>query len=108
MYTYTCAAWPTHMRQRFSPEELRCAELAPPFTFTKGVPTLRIPGSGAQRSRALDTMLFDLASDPQQQRPCRDEARERPLLAQIGALLRANDAPAEQYARLGLAGALAG
>lgn len=98
---------PTHMRQRCSPEELRRAELAPPFAFTKGVPLLKIPGSGAQRSRVLDTMLFDLAADPQQQHPYRDDATEQRLLTQMVELMRANDAPAEQYIRLGLADAAA-
>lgn len=100
LYNYTLM--PTHMRSRFSPEELRQARLSEPFAFTKGAPLLQVPGTGASRSRVLDTLLFDLRSDPQQLRPLRDEALERKLCARLAGLLREHDAPPEQYERLGL------
>ena len=54
------------------------------------------------------SLLFDLASDPAQDRPLdlRDPAAravERRMIAATEQLMRDNDAPAEQWERLGLA-----
>jgi hypothetical protein len=90
------------MRSRFSPAELAHLTLAPPFAFTKGVSTLRIRGSDSLVSRNLDTMLFDLASDPQQQHPYHDPQVVQRLVASMRRMMAAHDAPAEQYERVGL------
>jgi len=92
---------PTHMRARFRPEELRGAELVPPFTFTKGVPLLKVPGH-AMSPYAFGTLLFDLVSDPGQEHPLVDDERELTMAELLTGLLRATDAPEEQYQRLGL------
>jgi hypothetical protein len=47
-------------------------------------------------------VLFDLQQDPDQRRPIEDAAQEQRIRSAIVALLRANDAPAEVYARYGL------
>jgi arylsulfatase A-like enzyme len=93
---------PTHMNAMFSPEELRPAELAPPFGFTKGVPTLRVPGRRNPYPVIQGTMLFDLAEDPGQVHPIVDDAIELRMVRHLLALMRANEAPASQYQRLGL------
>jgi hypothetical protein len=49
----------------------------------------------------IDTVLFDLARDPRQASPMRDEGVERRLRAGIRAELEAHDAPAEFLARYG-------
>ena len=93
---------PTHMRSRFQPEELRDARLAEPFEFTKGVPTLRIDGWVASSAYAFGTLLFDLAEDPEQQQPLMDDELELRMATVLVDLMHANDAPPEQFERLGL------
>lgn len=94
---------PTHMGGLFSVEELAHFDLADPFTFTKGCRTMRIPARPWLNAGArFGTLLYDLVNDPLQQHPLDDallEARMEQLLVQA---MRANDAPPEQYVRLGL------
>ena len=107
---------PTHIRSRFSPEELRTATLAEPFDFTKGAPVLRYEAlPDAQRAPIQDgtgfadvgTVLFDLVQDPRQQSPIRDDGVQARLRAGIRIELEAHDAPAEFMARYGLRPAIA-
>jgi hypothetical protein len=93
---------PTHMRARFSADELKNLELADPFSFTKGVRPLRIAGKALGGSHKFGTILFDLDTDPQQQRPLVDETAEIRMMNLLLDLMRDNDAPHEQYDRLGL------
>jgi arylsulfatase A-like enzyme len=98
---------PTHMRSRFTPEEISTASLAPPFSFTKACPLLRMPASyglpgGEQTNVHLDTMLFDLKTDPQQNQCLTDAETEAKCTGLLCEHLRRNDAPAEQWERLGL------
>jgi arylsulfatase A-like enzyme len=110
VYQYT--VMPTHLAEPFTPEELGAATLAPPFSFTKGVPLLRVPvierspmyanyGPGALLDR--ETILFDLASDPDQLSPIRDPELEKQLARLMVELMAATDAPPEAFTRLGLA-----
>ena len=104
--TYNYTLMPTHMRSLFSPTELRTAESAPPFRFSKGCPLLKIQApEGAPGGEATDppkTLLFDLDSDPAQQHPIREHAVESSLNEHIQKHLHENDAPAELYTRMGL------
>ncbi|WP_248926057.1 sulfatase [Paenibacillus hamazuiensis] len=100
LYNYTLM--PTHMRSRFSAAELQHAELSEPFDFTKGVKPLKIESAGFVKVQQLETMLFDLQEDPQQLNPLRDSAVEDRMLRHIARLMRENDAPAEQYVRMGI------
>lgn len=105
LYQYT--QMPTHMRCRFSMEEMRTLELHPGFSFTKGTPVMRIrgmeDGSGDTSLREHPpTVLFDLTEDPCQTTPIKDQITERRMIRQMAKLMKANDAPAEQYVRLGL------
>ncbi|MEO0586293.1 MAG: sulfatase [Planctomycetota bacterium] len=94
---------PTNMRG-FKPGIERAA-LAEPFSFTKGMPVLRLPAV----SRVADeggfdrSLMFDVSADPQQQHPLDDAALAADLDGKMAALMAACDAPAEQYARMGLA-----
>jgi hypothetical protein len=101
LFEYTLM--PMHMRAPFEPQELRTAEMSAPFEFTKGCPIMRIPGRPFMvDAHAFGTLLFDLQKDPEQRAPLHDpeaETRMRDLLLD---LMRKNDAPAEQYRRLGL------
>ena len=102
LFNYT--VMPMHMRERFRVQELQAATLAPPFSFTKGCPLLRIPGStwGNLDAQVWQTTLYDLATDPSQEHPLTDPIIERMMIEHLVRLMRENDAPAEQYARLGL------
>ncbi|MBK8900092.1 MAG: sulfatase [Anaerolineaceae bacterium] len=101
LYDYT--HMPTHMRARFSVAEMQNMEIAEPFSFTKGCRTMKIPaGAGMLNPHLYGTLLFDLQTDPGQEKPIVDEAVERRMIKQMVALMRANDAPPEQYERLNL------
>lgn len=93
---------PTHMHRPFSPEELRGAELVPPFSFTKDVPVVRVPGYTMISPYAFGTLLYDLVEDPGQERPQIDDEIELRMIGLLVELMRANDAPPSQYERLGL------
>lgn len=100
LYEYTLM--PTHMNIRFRPEELRNAELAPPFPFTKGVPTVRVPGQPIGNSFTYGTLLFDLQDDPGQEKSLGDTAIETRMATMLVECMRRNAAPAEQFERIGL------
>ncbi|MDR0416534.1 MAG: hypothetical protein LBH76_04320, partial [Propionibacteriaceae bacterium] len=93
---------PTHMRHLFTPDELRHAQLAGPFGFTKGVPVLRLPGWALGNPHDFGSLLFDLAADPAQEHPLCDDALELRLAELLVAAMRANEAPPDQFERLGL------
>ncbi|MEV5205089.1 sulfatase-like hydrolase/transferase [Streptomyces sp. NPDC053720] len=93
---------PTHMRGRFNPAELKNAELAPAFPFTKDVPLLKVPGHPLSNPYAFGTLLFDLHTDPGQQHPLLDDDLELRMATLLTEQLRAADGPKEQYDRLGL------
>ncbi|MEQ7006924.1 sulfatase [Actinopolymorpha sp. B17G11] len=99
---YEHTLMPTHMRSRFSPEELRDIELAEPFDFTKGCRLMRVAGRPQVNTFAHGSMLFDLETDPHQDHPLVDDAVELRMAGLMVALMRANDAPADQFERLGL------
>ncbi len=102
LYNYTLM--PTNMRGFFGLDELAEAEIAPPRAFTKGARVMKIPARRPWGSTAhqYGSMLFDLENDPAQENPIRDAEVEARLTRQMVALMRANDAPPEQFERLGL------
>lgn len=93
---------PTHMRQRFPVAQLSASELVEPFAFTKGVKPLRVPGSAMQSAYYWGSLLFDLASDPEQHTPLIDDEQELRLATVMRDLMVANDAPVSQFERLRL------
>ena len=102
LYNYTLM--PTHMRQRFSLEELQSIELSPAFDFTKDCQTMKIPMLPVVPSFAdFETLLFDLEADPEQLNPLQDAELEAQLIEHMIDLMRQTDAPVEQFERLGLA-----
>ena len=95
---------PTHMRGLFSVNEMRGVEMRKPFPFTKGCPTMKIPARQAWIDPVtFVTMLFDLETDPKQENPIQNAAVEERMIAHVMRLMEENDAPPEQYERLGLA-----
>ncbi len=80
------------------------------FGHTYDLPLYKIPQGGAVPQHHADEpshvgrhQLFDIVADPQQRSPLDDPALEAHFVGRIAAHLRACEAPAEQYARLGLA-----
>ncbi len=96
---------PTHMRHTFSVDEMRGAEMAEPFSFTKGCPVMRIPSPPRRRvgdPRMGRTWLFDTREDPHQEAPLDDAAIEKRMTDLLVRAMKESDAPEEQYVRLGL------
>jgi len=100
LFEYTLM--PTHIRTRFSVDELVTARLAPPFSFTKGVPLLRVEARPWIHAHRFGTLLFDLSTDPRQERPIRDAGIEARMIRLLILLMLDNDTPFEQFERLGL------
>jgi len=109
LYQYTLM--PSHMRTFFEASEFGDAEVVRSLPFAQGFPVWRLPvrkdakANMTRRYPLLDarTALFDLAVDPTQRTPIEDAALEARIRARIVELLARNDAPAEIYARYGLA-----
>ena len=100
LYEYT--HMPTHMRGHFTLQEMQAVELAEPFSFTKGCRTMKTPSRPWRNPHEFGHLLFDLQSDPRQDRPLDDPAVEGRMIEHLDRLMRANDAPPEQWVRLGL------
>ena len=100
LYEYTLM--PTHIRSHFGLEELRTATLAGPFSFTKGLRVLRTEARPWIEAHPFGTLLFDLATDPAQEHPLDDPDLEGRMIDLLIRLMVANDAPPEQFERLGL------
>jgi len=81
---------------------MRGATMAQPFSFTKGCPTMKIPARAWTNPHQFGTLLFDLEQDPAQEHPIEDAAVEERMTAHLVRLMRENDAPEEQFERLGL------
>jgi hypothetical protein len=97
---------PTRQGRGFYPVELiKQAVPAPPFSFTKGCPTMRIPAGPSRQKYRLEgrsALLYDLKTDPTQATPIDDAQIEQRMLRQMIQLMQACDAPIEQYQRLGV------
>ena len=104
LYNYTLM--PTHMRNRFRIEELQDVTLGEPFSFTKNCKTLKLKSFGIPEldfsPYKFGSLLFDLQKDPGQEHPIKDEDVEKKMIAHLIKLMKENDAPQEQFTRLGL------
>ncbi len=102
LFNYT--HMPTHMKHTFSVKEMQeLTELAEPFTFTKGCKTMKIPSDKkSSLSAKFTTKLFDLEADPRQEHPISDPEIEEKMIKHLIREMKKNDAPGEQYERLGL------
>jgi arylsulfatase A-like enzyme len=109
IYQYTLM--PTHIFEPFSVEELSQASLSEGFRFTRGAKLLKVPvidrspmynvyGPGALLED--DTRLYDLETDPGQEKPLADADAEERMLRLMTDLMRANQAPPEAFTRLDL------
>lgn len=100
VYEYTLM--PTHMRKLFSPEELKDMELAEPFSFTKGCRVMKVKKFDKMGdTTAFGSMLFDMQSDPEQEKPVKDKKIEERMKRAILDFMELDDAPSELYHRFG-------
>jgi arylsulfatase A-like enzyme len=102
LFNYTLM--PTHMRQRFDVAELQDFTLAEPFSFTKNCQTMKVPARAWPRSHPFQTHLFDLENDPHQHNPIEDPDVEAAMIEHVVREMLKNEAPPEQFVRLGLLG----
>lgn len=100
LYEYTLM--PAHMRGMFTPEELHDAQLAAPFSFTKGCPVLRVRAKERRvDTTAFGSALYDLAQNPSENVLDTHAERVRQLSEGIVKVMEAHDAPKEAFCRLG-------
>jgi arylsulfatase A-like enzyme len=100
VYQYTLALG--QMKNRENPDEVRRAQLAPPFSFSKGCPLLKFPRKPWVNAHQFGNLLFDLETDPGQGNPLHDEKIEAMMIEKMVGLMKWNDAPEEQFTRVGL------
>lgn len=100
LYEYTLM--PCHMRGPFSKAELASAQMVPGFSFTDGVPLMKIEASGGNNSYWYGSRLYDLQTDPEQQNALDDLTECRRMAELLRQEMKKNEAPAEQFQRLGL------
>jgi arylsulfatase A-like enzyme len=101
LYEYTLM--PTLIRGFIDVAHLRQAEYVGPFSFTKGCRVLKVKSRPWTKPCQFGHLLFDLMQDPGQEHPIQDARVESQMLEQMIGLMRWNDAPPEQFERLGLA-----
>lgn len=106
---YNYVQIPTSYPGAIGVEEMKTASIHPGFDFTKGSPVIRMQGGSGvkgldqgQKGAPSGHMLFDLQADPGQNCPCCDPEVERRMADAMRRLMEENDAPEEQYVRLGL------
>lgn len=92
---------PTNMRSMMPLKLLRKARFGKRFSFTKGVPLMKIPaGRSLAHSFLVGNLLFDLKKDPKQLAPVDDHVLESRMSRILASAMRENDSPGEQYRRL--------
>lgn len=98
---------PTTMDNRMAVESFRDAEMAPPFSFTKGARVIKLRDRGARGVSPIPyDLLFDIKADPHQTKNIMDYGLRSELCRRMAAAMRENDAPPEAYERYGLEGSL--
>ncbi len=100
LFDYTLM--PMHMNAPFKPEELSNMSLTKEFAFTKGAMVMKIPTKIILNPYWYGSMLFDLQNDPHQQHPIDDSQQQLRMIELMRKLMKANDAPKEQFERLGI------
>ncbi|ONI39128.1 hypothetical protein AN639_03550 [Candidatus Epulonipiscium fishelsonii] len=99
---------PTGRNSFFSVERLSKGELSPAFNFTKGLQLMKYPAEsklGAPifcNSFQYGNLLWDLNTDPEQLSPLDNPELEAKLINALIQEMKNNDAPDEQYNRVGL------
>lgn len=95
-----CTLMPTNMRSFFAPEVLRTAELCEGDRYSNGLPYLKMRSHGYANSHAFGTQLWDVREGEER---IEDSGIEARLCDALVEEMRAVDAPAEEFERVGLA-----
>lgn len=101
LYEYTLM--PTHMVGYFKEDSLKTMEVAREFDFTKEIPLMKFVSDSGSSAYQFGDLLFDLHKDKNQNSPIKNEVVEERMKQLLRNLLEQNNAPKEQYIRLGLA-----
>lgn len=100
LYEYT---WmPTHMAGFFEKRELENARMVSGGKFTGELPIPQIPAECYISAYQYGNLLFDLKKDPQQENSIENSEREMYFVNEMRKLMEYEDAPKEQYERLGI------
>ena len=100
IYHYTLI--PQHMTERFKVSELENIELVSPFSFTKGCPVMKIKGNEKYDVSKFGHLLYDVKKDPLQLNPIQNKEVEEKFIQAMKEKMSENDAPSEQFIRLGI------
>lgn len=100
LYEYTLM--PNHMNTPYTIKELERAELSDGFSYMNGSKTLKIPAGQNANAYWYGNALYDLAADPEEKNPISDPETELRLLTHLRDLMGENQAPDEQFIRLGI------
>ena len=100
LYEYT--VMPVHMVGFFSEASLKSMQISQGFDFTKGMPLGQYDSDSRSMAYQFGDLLFDLQQDKNQMSPIIDSEAEDRMRTLLIELMRQNDAPKEQYLRLGL------
>jgi len=93
---------PMRMASMASIRDLRALDLTDPQDWAQGLRLVRLPPMRMGNPYPMGTLLFDLETDPGQTTPLVDDAVELRLAALLVERMRENQAPTDQYLRLGL------
>lgn len=102
---------PAHMIDLFDISELQTSELAAPFNFTKGAPTLRMKldpkntqvGQDGDTLEDCETALYNVEADPRQETPLSEPAVSERLEGAIAHHFALHDSPPELFEHFDLA-----
>ena len=100
LFNYTLM--PCHMTKRFSVDEMKSAEYGTEFDFTKGLKLFKIPTKQKYNVTEFGTLIFDRLKDKKQINNIINHELEKELINKMIKLMKENDAPSEQYYRLGI------
>lgn len=96
---------PTVMENRMEPETFKTAELAGPFSFTKGGKVLKINRADKRKIPFVPyDLLFDIEADPNQQHNIIDYELRAKLCQSLIQRMKETDAPKDAYLRYGFDG----
>jgi arylsulfatase A-like enzyme len=100
LYEYTLM--PTAMRSFFRKNQLASAELTNEFTFTNGIPVLKVSAAAFMSSFRYGNKLFNIEEDPMQLNKLEDLDTELKMIELTRKLMQESEAPEEQYERVGI------
>lgn len=88
----------------FPPQVLKTMSMSPAFSFTKGCRLMRFSAFTARDEGCYKygDLLFDVETDPKQEKPIFDEAVIKEMQEKMIKLMEENDCPPEQFERVGL------